>query len=276
VPRWRRRSAWRCRCWPTSTATGWRRRCRTRAHQTRCFAAEPAGGFAAVNLAALSPTLIESELFGHRRGAFAGAVDDHEGWFARCGPHGAVFLDEIGDLDAGIQVKLLRVLQSREFHRIGETDPRRFVGKVIAATNRDLDPELAARRFREDLYYRLCADTIQVPTLREQLAATSDDLRHLVLIIARRVAGPDEGARLADEVQHSVDTHLGRNYPWPGNMRELEQCVRSTLIRGAGRTIRQYRSAGSSDIPHAPMAAYAGTADIVAPTASATRQPARP
>ena len=92
----------------------------------------------AVNLAALSPTLIESELFGHRRGAFTGAVDDRRGWFETCSPHGAVFLDEIGELDADIQVKLLRVLQSREFQRVGETTTRLFAGKLIAATHREL------------------------------------------------------------------------------------------------------------------------------------------
>ena len=105
--------------------------------------------------------MIESELFGHRRGAFTGAVEDRSGWLETCGPHGAVFLDEIGELDAAIQVKLLRVLQSRTFQRIGETKPRRFEGKVIAATNRDLDEEIGAGRFRSDLYYRLCADVVE-------------------------------------------------------------------------------------------------------------------
>jgi transcriptional regulator with AAA-type ATPase domain len=205
---------------------------------SQSFAVDSTAGFSAVNLAALNPTLIESELFGHRRGAFTGAIEDHPGWFERCGRHGAVFLDEIGELDAAIQVKLLRVLQSREFQRIGETEPRRFAGKIIAATHRNLEHEIDAGRFREDLYYRICADLIHMPTLREQLAANPDDLRNLVLIVARRVAGADEGERLADEVQDWVVAHLGPDYPWPGNMRELEQCVRNILIRGEYRPRR--------------------------------------
>ena len=100
------------------------------------FAADYALGYQAVNLAALSASLVESELFGHRRGAFTGAVDDHAGWLEGCGRHGTIFLDEIGDLDPAIQVKLLRVLQSRTFQRIGETEERRFEGKIVAATKR--------------------------------------------------------------------------------------------------------------------------------------------
>ncbi len=168
---------------------------------SQTFATDHDAGFAAVNLSALNPTLIESELFGHRRGAFTGAVEDRAGWFERCGPHGAVFLDEIGELDASIQVKLLRVLQSREFHRIGETEPRRFTGKVIAATHRSLEQGIAAGRFRQDLYYRICADLIQMPTLREQIAASPADLRSLVLIVAQRVAGAEHAEELADEVE---------------------------------------------------------------------------
>ncbi len=199
--------------------------------RTQTFAAEPAAGFCAVNLAALSPTLIESELFGHRRGAFTGAVHDRRGWLETCGAHGAVFLDEIGDLEGGIQVKLLRVLQSREFQRIGETTTRRFGGKLIAATHRDLGAEMEAGRFRADLYYRICADVIRTPSLREQLADTPGDLQNLVRIAARRIAGAAADA-VAGEVEAWIAVHLGPDYPWPGNIRELEQCVRNILVRG--------------------------------------------
>ena len=198
---------------------------------TRSFVANPAAGFAAVNLSALSATLIESELFGHRRGAFTGAVEDHSGWFERCGPYGAVFLDEIGELDGAIQVKLLRVLQSREFHRLGDAEPRRFSGKLIAATNRDIGQEIDAGRFREDLYYRICADFIRMPTLREQLAANPDDLRSLLTIIARRTAGEAAGQGLAEEAHAWAQAQLA-GHIWRGNMRELEQCVRNILIDG--------------------------------------------
>jgi transcriptional regulator with AAA-type ATPase domain len=189
-------------------------------------------GFHAVSLSALSPTLIESELFGHRRGAFTGALEDRVGWLESCSPLGAVFLDEIGELEASIQVKLLRVLQSRSFQRVGESEDRRFQGKLLAATNRDLPSEIASGGFREDLYYRLCSDVIRTPTLREQIADSPGELRGLIAMLARRIVeGPDADA-LIREVAAFVDRELGRDYPWPGNVRELEQCVRNVLIRG--------------------------------------------
>jgi len=184
----------------------------------------------ALNLSALSPTLIESELFGHRRGAFTGALEDRAGWFEQCGPLGAVFLDEIGDLDLSIQVKLLRVLQTRRFQRLGEAGPRSFQGKLIAATNRDLDQALSNGAFREDLYYRLCADMITTPSLRDQLGQDASELRHLVRFIAAQIAG-QEADELTGEVMEWVERKLGFDYSWPGNFRELEQCVRNILIR---------------------------------------------
>jgi transcriptional regulator with PAS, ATPase and Fis domain len=186
-----------------------------------------------VNLSALSPTLIESELFGHRKGAFTGAVTDREGWLELSGPQGTVFLDEIGELDLSIQVKLLRVLQCRGFCRVGETQPLQFSGKIVAATNRDLSQEMANRRFREDLYFRLCADMIHTPTLREQIADRTDDLEVLAQFIAGRVLSdlPQEANALARETVDWIETHLGVNYAWPGNIRELEQCVRNVMIR---------------------------------------------
>ncbi|HEY2586181.1 MAG TPA: sigma 54-interacting transcriptional regulator [Tepidisphaeraceae bacterium] len=186
--------------------------------------------FHPLNLSAMSPTLIESELFGHRRGAFTGALEDRAGWMEVCQPLGTVFLDEIGELDPAIQVKLLRVLQTRTFQRLGDTKTRHFRGKIIAATNRDLPKEMAAGTFRQDFYYRICSDLIATPSLRDQLAEAPGDLRHMILFITRRIAA-DEAEPLADEVEAWVRKHLGRDYPWPGNFRELEQCVRNILIR---------------------------------------------
>ena len=186
--------------------------------------------FHAVNLSALSPTLIESELFGHCRGAYTGAVGDRQGWLETCTRLGTVFLDEVGELDGTIQVKLLRVLQARTFQRLGETDERQFTGKIIAATNRDLALEMKARRFREDFYYRLCSDIITTPSLREQLADTPEDLHNLVIFIATRLAG-DEAASVTAEVECWIEENLGADYAWPGNIRELEQCVRNVVIR---------------------------------------------
>ncbi|MHC5108326.1 MAG: sigma 54-interacting transcriptional regulator [Planctomycetota bacterium] len=185
----------------------------------------------AVNLCALSPTLIESELFGHVQGAFTGAVKARLGRFEECGPTETVFLDEIGDLDTGIQVKLLSVLQTKIFQRIGESKDRVFKGKVIAATNRDLGRMIQTGRFREDFYYRLCADVIRAPSLEERLSARRDELPDLVQFIARRLVAT-EADGLTEEVMTYIRKHIGLDYPWPGNVRELEQCVRNVLVRG--------------------------------------------
>ena len=199
----------------------------------RRFAADFAASFHPLNLSALSPTLIESELFGHRRGAFTGALADRDGYFETCGAHGTVFLDEIGETAPEIQVKLLRVLQTREFNRLGDTERRRFEGRIVAATNRDLAAEIHAGRFREDFYFRLCADRVETPPLRELLAGNADELRCLVAHICTAQAGPAEGPALSDEVVAWITRELGRSYAWPGNVRELEQCVRNYIVHGS-------------------------------------------
>jgi DNA-binding NtrC family response regulator len=196
-----------------------------------------ATSFFPLNLSALSPTLIESELFGHRRGAFTGAVADRAGWFEVCPPLGTVFLDEIGETEPAIQVKLLRVLETRRFARLGETKARPFQGKVVAATNRDLAREMQAGRFRADLYYRLCSDLLVTPTLAERIAATPEERADLVLFLAQRAVGEELAAEVAREVEEWIARHLGPDYPWPGNVRELAQCVNNVLIR------REYRPA---------------------------------
>ena len=190
------------------------------------------GSFYPVNLSALSPTLIESELFGHKRGSFTGAIADRQGWLEVCPRLGTVFLDEIGEVDVSIQVKLLRVLQSREFVRLGETSPQQFKGKIIAATNRNLADEMHHGRFRHDFYYRLCSDIVTVPTLKERITDNAEELRSLVLHLAQRAVGAEAGV-LAHEVVDWINRELGPDYPWPGNVRELEQCLRNVLIRRA-------------------------------------------
>jgi transcriptional regulator with AAA-type ATPase domain len=189
-----------------------------------------------INISALSPTLVESELFGHRRGSFTGAIGDRKGWLETCPPLGSVFLDELGDLDPAIQVKLLRVIETRTFHPVGDTASRHFDGKLIAATNRDLAAGIRAGSFREDLYYRLCSDQIATPPLSEQVAGAPQVLRELVIYMARRVAGA-EAEEFVPEVTSWIEQNLGPAYAWPGNYRELEQCVRNVLIR------RDYRPA---------------------------------
>ena len=198
-----------------------------------------AESFFPLNLSALSPTLIESELFGHRRGAFTGAVSDHSGWLEVCPPLGTVFLDEIGEVEPAIQVKLLRVLETRTFQRLGESQTRRFQGKVLAATNRDLAAEMQAGRFRADLYYRLCSDLLVTPSLRERIADSPRELSDLVLALAQRAVGDDLAEEVARDVESWIRDHLGLDYPWPGNVRELAQCLNNVLIRG------EYRPAGN-------------------------------
>jgi len=187
--------------------------------------------FLPLNLSALSPTLIESELFGHRKGAFTGAGEHREGWLERCSPHGTVFLDEIGDLSPRIQVKLLRVLQDRTFQRMGESEPRTFRGKLISATNRDLTTQMRTGEFREDVYYRLCSDIISTSSLRCRLDDDADELRRLIRPMVARLVG-DEADAVVKEVLQVIDVRLGPAYAWPGNVRELEQCVRNIVIRG--------------------------------------------
>jgi hypothetical protein len=204
--------------------------------------------FQAVNVAALSPTLIESELFGHRRGAFTGAFEDRAGWLETCGPLGCIFLDEIGDQDSAIQVKLLRVLQTRSFSRLGETTLRTFRGKLIAATNRDLGGAMRAGRFRPDLYYRLCADHVETPPLSAQLRGDSHELGSLLRFIAERVAGEVEAEGVAGEAEKWIRKNLAADYPWPGNFRELEQCVRSVMVRGEYRPLTAPPSDASEEL----------------------------
>jgi transcriptional regulator with AAA-type ATPase domain len=206
--------------------------------------ADDAASFFPINISALSPTLVESELFGHRRGAFTGAVGDRKGWLETCTQFGSVFLDELGDMDPAIQVKLLRVIETRTFHAVGDTASRKFQGKLIAATNRDLAADIKSGRFREDLYYRLCSDQIATPTLAEQLADAPHILRDVVHYMARRVAGA-EGEELAGEVTGWIERNLGPDYAWPGNYRELEQCVKNVMIR---RDYRPSRAAVSDAV----------------------------
>ena len=184
-----------------------------------------------INLSQFPETLIESELFGHKKGAFTGAVDSHAGVFSRCSPNGAIFLDEIGEVSIPVQIKLLRVLQDRVFTPVGSHEEKRFDGRVIAATHRDLDEARAEKRFRDDFYYRLCSDVIEVPPLRVRLAEDPRELEVLLSNLVERIVGaPDEG--VAAEVKAAIARDLPAGYGWPGNVRELEQAVRRVLLTG--------------------------------------------
>jgi DNA-binding NtrC family response regulator len=217
----------------------------------KAFAIDFLQSFQPVNLSALSPLLIESELFGHVKGAFSGAIDNRIGRLEECTEQGAVFLDEVGELTAEIQVKLLRVLQARRFQRVGANDDREFRGKIIAATNRDLAVEVQERRFREDFYYRLCADQITTPSLQEQLRDRPEDLPVMVEFVCRSVVGAERAAGLAPEVVGWIEQHL-RDHAWPGNFRELEQCVRSYTIRKGYHPLRLARPRADDNSPRPP------------------------
>ncbi|HZX66519.1 MAG TPA: sigma-54 dependent transcriptional regulator, partial [Myxococcales bacterium] len=170
-----------------------------------------------VNCAAIQPSLIASELFGHERGSFTGAVHQHLGRF-EIAEGGTIFLDEIGDLPAETQISLLRVLQEREFERVGGSQPIRADVRVIAATHRDLEAAIAAGTFRSDLFYRLNVFPIHVPPLRKR---TSD----IVLLVEHFLRA--QRSRLRKEIPALDDAALEmmRKYSWPGNVRELQNVL---------------------------------------------------
>jgi transcriptional regulator with PAS, ATPase and Fis domain len=188
------------------------------------------GPFVSINCAALTESLLESELFGHVRGAFTGAVRDKPGLFETAA-RGTLFLDEIGEVAPTVQAKLLRALQEREIRRVGGERTIKVDTRVVAATNRDLRAAVAAGTFREDLYFRLEAFVIDVPPLRER----REDIPPLVHDFVRRAASRAK----KDVVSVSSDamTFL-MNYGWPGNVRELEHAVERAVIVARGPSIR--------------------------------------
>jgi sigma-54 specific flagellar transcriptional regulator A len=187
--------------------------------------------FTSINLSQFAESIIESELFGHRKGSFTGAVADHAGVFERCSSHGLLFLDEIGEVSGPIQIKLLQVLQERTFSPLGSRDTKRFAGRIVAATNRPLRDLRGRGDFRDDFFYRLSSDVIAVPSLRQRLDESPAELEQLVTSIVTRTIG-DAGSRLADLVLENLRSHLPKGYPWPGNVRELEQAIRRILLTG--------------------------------------------
>src|SRR5205823_6748580 len=186
--------------------------------------------FVPVNCGALSENLVESELFGHRRGAFTGADRDHKGLF-EVANGGTLFLDEVGELNKNIQVKLLRFLESGEIRRVGETEPFRTNVRVLCATNRDLRTMIKDDDFREDLYFRINTFEIRLPALRERRADIPDLARHLLARAARR---PFE--QVADLLSPDAVAVL-QDYDWPGNVRELANVMERALILSQGGPI---------------------------------------
>jgi len=185
--------------------------------------------FICVNCAALPPTLIESEFFGHERGAFTGAIGMRQGRF-ELAHKGTIFLDEIGDLAPDVQVKLLRVLQEGEFQRVGSSQPRVVDVRIVAATHHDLEAAVKAGRFRADLYYRLAVFPIWLPSLRDH----SEDIPQLVwFFVNKRQRALN---RHFTRIENSTLAAL-QEYAWPGNVRELENVIERAMIHSTGNTL---------------------------------------
>lgn len=191
--------------------------------------------FIAVNCAAIPEGLLESEMFGHRKGAFTGAVADRVGRFMQA-DKGTLFLDEVGDMPLALQAKILRALQERVIEPVGDSRERKVDVRVIAATNKDLLEAVAKKEFREDLYYRLNVFPIPLPPLRERAEDIAPLAMHFALTLGaaagKRITGFSPEAMLAMA-----------NYPWPGNIRELQNCVERATIVASSHTIEE------SDLP---------------------------
>jgi DNA-binding NtrC family response regulator len=189
-----------------------------------------AGPFLAVNCRAFAEGLLESELFGHERGAFTGADRTRKGLFEEAAG-GTLFLDEIGEISDGFQAKLLRVLQEREIRRVGDSQARSVDVRVVVATNRELQKEVAEGRFREDLFFRLAVIPIRIPPLRDRPEDILPLARHF-LVEHQRELGRAFGA-LPEEVEAIL-----RSHPWPGNVRELENAIERSVVLSDGATLQ--------------------------------------
>jgi Nif-specific regulatory protein len=188
--------------------------------------------FIRVNCAALSETLVESELFGHEKGAFTGALATRQGRF-ELASGGTIFLDEVGDFSPATQIKLLRVLQEREFERVGGNTLLKADVRVIAATNRNLEEMIGEGRFRQDLYYRLNVFTIHLPALRERRA----DILLLADFFVEKYSKANH--RSVKRISTSAIDML-MAYHWPGNVRELENCIERAVLVSADEVIHGY------------------------------------
>jgi formate hydrogenlyase transcriptional activator len=198
------------------------------------------GGFVKLNCAAIPTGLLESELFGHEKGAFTGAIAQRVGRFELAN-RGTMFLDEIGEVPLELQPKLLRVLQEREFERLGSTRTLRTDARLIAATNRNLEELVSEQKFRSDLYYRLNVFPVRVPSLRERPEDIPLLVRHFVQQFSRRIS------KVIDTIPSETMTTLVK-YPWPGNIRELQNVIERAVILTTGPVLKV-----PSDDLHAPM-----------------------
>ncbi len=219
--------------------------------------------FVTVSCPSLSKELLESDLFGHVKGAFTGAIKDHWGK-VKAAEGGTLFLDEIGELPLELQPKLLRLLQEREYERLGENKTRPADVRIIAATNRDIEKEVTAGRFREDLFYRLNVISVSMPSLRDRpadvLAFAENNLKFFAGQLKRKVTGFSADAR-----------RCLLAYPWPGNLRELRNCIERAVILSKGPEI------APTDLPiHVQGGAQAGNGQGVPLVGSMMTSPPTP
>jgi Nif-specific regulatory protein len=222
------------------------------------------GPFQAINCAALPETLLESELFGHERGAFTGADRQKAGRF-ELAAGGTLFLDEVGELSPAVQAKLLRVVQEREFQRVGGTATLRADVRILAATNRNLEQAVAEGRFREDLFYRLNVFPLHLPPLRER----GEDVLALAEHFARELAPKFGRAHvgISRDAQAALLAHT-----WPGNIREVQNAVERALIMSDGGRITAAQLALPTPTTR-PIDGAASTSSHVAPAAAAGSLP---
>jgi DNA-binding NtrC family response regulator len=220
------------------------------ARSLHAFSARAEGPFVAINCAAIPDTLLETELFGHEKGAFTGAAARKPGRF-ELAHRGTLFLDEIGDLPLGLQAKILRALEERRFERVGGTQSLHVDVRVVAATNRNLKQSVAARQFREDLYFRLSVFPILIPPLRER----AEDIAMLATYFVERFCRDMNKKALS--ISPAALDEL-RAYAWPGNVRELQNCIERAVILAESDAIQprhlnlSFRDAASAPSPVSP------------------------
>jgi Nif-specific regulatory protein len=214
------------------------------------------GPFVPINCGALPETLLEAELFGHARGAFTGAVQDHAGWLEQA-EGGTLFLDEVGEMSAALQMRFLRVLETREYSRVGSTVVRRCDARVVAATHCPLDALVAQGRFREDLYYRLNVLDIRLPPLRERRGDIPLLARHFLERAAAELGKPAKTLSRAAEAVVSA-------YDFPGNVRQLQNALQRALLVGRGAEIEVEDLPEALRAPAAEPASDSGRGDFKA------------
>ena len=216
------------------------------AQTLHAFSRRATGPFVAINCATIPENLLETELFGHEKGAFTGAVARKLGKF-EVADGGTLFLDEIGDLPIALQAKILRVVETRGFDRVGGTQPHQVDVRLVAATNRDLRERVALKQFREDLFFRLSVFPIQIPPLRERLTDVPLLARFFLGRSCEEVKKPT--LTLSPAAEDRLMTHA-----WPGNVRELQNCIERAVILCDGSEIQPPHLDLSSALPHAPSA----------------------